>query len=103
MKKLILSVISILLVVSVFAQKEDYRKRSTIGVNFFLNDFQTAADIKRNGLGRVIRAKNLFRSKRLNPGMALSYLKGLSNHVDFAATLGGSMSVRRHRSPALRP
>ena len=90
MKKLILSVISILLVVSVFAQKEDYRKRSTIGVNFFLNDFQTAADIKRNGLGSVIRAKNLFRSKRLNPGMALSYLKGLSNHVDFAGSLDGS-------------
>ncbi len=90
MKKLILSFISIFLVVSVFAQKEDYRKRSTIGVSFFLNDFQTAADIKRNGLGSVIRAKNLFKTKRMNPGMAISYLKGISNHLDFAGSLDGS-------------
>ena len=90
MKKLILSVISILLVVSVFAQKEDYRKRSTLGVSFFLNDFKTAAEIKKNGLGSVIRAKNLFRTTRMDPGMAVSYLKGLSNHVDFAGSLDGS-------------
>ena len=90
MKKLILSVISILLVVSVFAQKEDYRKRSTLGVSFFLNDFKTAAEIKKNGLGSVIRAKNLFRTTRMDPGMAVSYLKGLSNHVDFVGSLDGS-------------
>ena len=90
MKKLILSVISILLVVSVFAQKEDYRKRSTLGVSFFLNDFKSAAEIKKNGLGSVIRAKNLFRTTRMDPGMAVSYLKGLSNHVDFAGSLDGS-------------
>ena len=90
MKKLILSVISILLVVSVFAQKEDYRKRSTLGVSFFLNDFKSAAEIKKNGLGSVIRAKNLFRTTRMDPGMAVSYLKGLSNHVDFVGSLDGS-------------
>ena len=90
MKKLILSVISILLVVSVYAQKEDYRKRSTLGVSFFLNDFKTAAEIKKNGLGSVIRAKNLLRTTRMDPGMAVSYLKGLSNHVDFAGSLDGS-------------
>ncbi|MEO5782008.1 MAG: OmpA family protein [Ginsengibacter sp.] len=90
MKKLILSVISIVLVVSVFAQKEDYRKRSALGVSFFLNDFKTAADIKKNGLGSVIRAKNLFKTRRMNPGIAVSYLKGLSNHIDFAGSLDGS-------------
>ena len=90
MKKLILSVLTILLYTSSFSQDGDFRKRSALGVSFFLNDFQTAADIKKNGLGSVIRDKNLFRTSRMNPGLALNYLKGLSNHIDFAATLGGS-------------
>src|ERR1035437_2609525 len=91
MKKLILSVLTVILFASsAFAQNDDYRKRSTLGVSFFLSDFQTAADIKKNGLASVIRSKNLFRTGRMNPGLALSYLKGLANHVDFAASLGGS-------------
>lgn len=90
MKKLILSLITITLLISAFAQKADYRKRSAIGVNFFLSDFQTAAEIKKNGLGSVIRANNFFKTERMNPGLALSYLKGITNHLDFAASLGGS-------------
>ncbi|MGI8582380.1 MAG: OmpA family protein [Chitinophagaceae bacterium] len=90
MKKLILLILTIALYTSSFAQTSDHRKRSALGVNFFLNDFQTAAEIKKNGLESVIRAKNLFTTNRMNPGIAVSYLKGLSNHVDFATTLGGS-------------
>ena len=76
--------------VGAFAQKKDYRKPAALGVNFFFNDFKTAADIEKNGLGRVIRDRNLFKSDRLDPGIAISFLKGLSNHVDFIGTLGGS-------------
>ncbi len=90
MKKLILSLFAVTLFISAFAQKADYRKRSAIGVNFFLSDFKTAIEIKKDGLASVFRNKNIFRSSRLNPGLAISYLKGLSNHVDFSGTLGGS-------------
>ncbi|MDB5200059.1 MAG: OmpA family protein [Chitinophagaceae bacterium] len=90
MKKLILPFFIIALCASSFAQKADNRKRSTLGINFFLSDFQTAADIKKNGLGSVIRNKNFFKTGRMNPGLSLSYLKGLANHVDFTGTLGGS-------------
>ena len=90
MKKLILSVVTILMVVSVFAQSDDYRRPASIGVSFFVNDFTTAAQIKKNGFGSVIRNRDLFRPARLNAGIALNYLKGLSNHVDFMGTLGAS-------------
>jgi len=90
MKKIILSVIAITLFAGAFAQTSDHRKLSSIGVNFFLNDFQTATELRNNGLSSVIRNKNLFRFSRMNPGMAISYLKGLSNHVDFVGTVGGS-------------
>ncbi|MDQ6756576.1 MAG: hypothetical protein M3004_06540 [Bacteroidota bacterium] len=90
MKKLILSAFSVILFTSCFAQKTDVRKGPMLGVSFFLNDFQTAADIKRNGLSNVFISKNLFKSARLNPGFAISYLQGIFNHADFSATLGGS-------------
>lgn len=90
MKKLILSIVTILLVVSVSAQSNDYRRPASIGLSFFVNDFTTAAQIKKDGLGSVLRNKDLFRSRRLNAGIALNYLKGLSNQVDFVGTLGGS-------------
>ncbi|HUS02757.1 MAG TPA: thrombospondin type 3 repeat-containing protein, partial [Chitinophagaceae bacterium] len=90
MKKLILSILTILLYTSSFSQDGNYRKQSALGVSFFFNDFQTAADIKKNGFGSVIRQKNLFNTKRMNPGLALNYLKGFTNHIDFAGSLGGS-------------
>ena len=90
MKKLILSIFAITLAASSFAQSTDYRKRPSLGVSFFLNDFISAAEIKKNGLGSVIRSKNLTRTKRMNPGLAVNYFTGLTNKVDFVATLGGS-------------
>ena len=78
------------LVFTVFAQHEDLRRPSSLGVTFFLNDFKSAADIRRDGLGSLIRDKNLFRLNRMNAGVAINYLKGLSNLVDFNSTLGAS-------------
>ena len=93
MKKLLFSVFTLLLFTNSFAQTSDNVKRQAIGISFFMNDFTTAADIKNNGLAMVLRSKNLFRSTRMNPGLAINYLKGLSSHLDFAATLGGSYVV----------
>jgi outer membrane protein OmpA-like peptidoglycan-associated protein len=90
MKKLILSILTILLYTSSYSQEGDFRKRSVLGVSFFFNDFQTAADIKKNGLGSVISQKTLFKFKRMSPGLAVNYLKGLSDHIDFSLSLGGS-------------
>lgn len=75
---------------TVIAQNEDFKRPSSLGISFFLNDFKSAADIKRDGLGSLIRDKNLFRLNRMNAGVAINYLKGLSNLVDFNSTLAAS-------------
>ncbi len=68
----------------------DYKKSPSFGINFIYNDFKTAADIRSKGLASVIRSKNLFRTSRMDAGLSLNYLEGLSNHVDFIGTLSGS-------------
>lgn len=55
-----------------------------------MNDFKTASDIRSKGLVNVLDSKEFFKTSKMNPGLAVNYLSGLSNHMDFIATLGGS-------------
>jgi hypothetical protein len=88
MKKFIFT----LLTIAVFttANAQDYKKSSTIGIHFILNDFKTAAQLRANGLSDVLNTKQYSNTKRMAPGMAISYIQGLCEQLDFAATLSGS-------------
>ncbi|HEY1112827.1 MAG TPA: thrombospondin type 3 repeat-containing protein, partial [Chitinophagaceae bacterium] len=74
------------------AQDENYVRPASIGVSFFFNDFITAERIRSSSLSTVIREKQWAKVREMSPGLALSYIKGLSNHVDLASTLAGSFS-----------
>jgi outer membrane protein OmpA-like peptidoglycan-associated protein len=74
---------------STFAQS-DYVKRSTLGVHFFFNDFQTPAYIKSTSLGQTLRDKKWAKIRDMNAGLAVNYLKGLNRTFDVSTTLGGS-------------
>ncbi len=87
MKKLILVCFGMIMYAATFAQTGSSPKQSALGGGFFFNDFITPAEIKKNGLGNVIKDKNLFRSNRMDIGVALNYYKGLTNHVDFVGGL----------------
>ena len=71
-------------------QVNDYRKGPVLGINFFFNDFQTASSIRSTSLGIAIRNKKLGKIKDMSPGIAINYMEGLSNYIDFSATLSGS-------------
>jgi len=90
MKKFYFLVLIIPFFITSFGQQASYTKTKALGFSFFLSDFQTAADIRNNGLVSVFRAKTFFKTQRMNPGLALNYLSGMSRHIDFSATLGGS-------------
>ena len=89
MKKLILS-ISTLIVCAITFGQESYKKQPTLGIQLFFNDFQTASEIRNVGLANVIKDKNFAKSKRMTSGLAVSYIQGLTEHVDFAGTVSGS-------------
>ena len=90
MKKFYFLVITIGFFITSFGQQVSYTKTKALGFSFFLNDFQTASDIRTNGLVSVLKAKTFFKTQRMNPGLAINYISGISRHVDFIATLGGS-------------
>jgi hypothetical protein len=89
MKKLILSIFTLIVCAITYGQN-DNKKAPSLGVHFFLNDFQTASDVRSNGLSNVIKDKQWPKSRRMTPGLAFSYLQGISDKFDFSATLSGS-------------
>ncbi len=89
MKKILLVIIGLGLIMTSFAQGE-YKKRPSLGIHFFLNDFRTAKNLRSSGLPGVIRSKEWHKTKYMNAGIAVSYLQGFNNNLDFVGTLSGS-------------
>lgn len=88
MKKFLILFLTTGLFTAAFSQS--YKKQNTLGISFFLNDFNTAAAIKEQGLAYQVTNGKLFPIKDMNVGAAINYLSGLSDHADFIATLGAS-------------
>ena len=75
-----------------FAQNEDYIRPASIGVGFFFNDYITPGRIRSGSVSTVFREKQWASFKEMSPGLAISYFKGLRNHIDFSGTLAGSFA-----------
>src|SRR3954466_7858852 len=94
MKKFLLPLLSILLLFpQLFAQKYDNIRPSALGISFVFNDFKTAQYIRNYFLSATFRDKQFATFNEMSPGIAVSYFKGLTNHIDFAGTLIGSSTT----------
>lgn len=89
MKKSILFVLAFAVCSMSFGQS-DYKKPGTLAFHFALNDFATASDVRANGLSATLNANKWYQTRRMSPGMGISYIKGLGQNVDLATTLTGS-------------
>lgn len=89
MKKILLLVLVFGTTAS-FAQVSMYKKRPTLSINFIWNDFRSAQLIKEQSLSTVLREKNFSSLKEMSYGLSVGYFKGLTDHIDFMGSLGGS-------------
>ena len=90
MKKISLSLLFLSVFFAAFSQ-QDFKKAPGLGIHYFFNDYKTASDIRQLGLPTVFSNKDYFKFNKMQPGIALSYLQGFSNHIDFVGTLSSSI------------
>ena len=90
MKKILFLLLGLYMLVPSTYSQEDNLMPKSLGINFFLNDFTTAARIRSSSLSTVLRTNSLEKLKNMNPGLSISYYKGLRSHLDLVATVGGS-------------
>lgn len=76
--------------VSVFGQDNDYIQKPTFGVHFIFTDFQTAAAVRANSLGVVLKNRQFGKIKTMSPGLALNYIQGITRTFDISTSLAGS-------------
>src|SRR5688500_8764811 len=65
--------------------QNSFEKQPSIGLNYLLIDFQTPDNISKNGVGDLFSAS----TSGMTSGLSLSFLKGISNHVDLDFSLNG--------------
>jgi|CXWL01.1.fsa_nt_gi outer membrane protein OmpA-like peptidoglycan-associated protein len=91
MKKILSAFFALYLLVPVtYSQNKGDSRQPAIGISFFLNDFITADRIRSTSLSQVISNKKFAKLRQMSPGLAINYFKGLTNHIDFAGSIGGS-------------
>ena len=91
MKKLLFLVVVTLFSVAGFSQPYLYKKKPTLSVNFILNDFRTADMIRMNSLAGVFKNKQWSKVSQMGPGLAINYAQGITDYVDFTASMGASI------------
>jgi OmpA-OmpF porin, OOP family len=93
MNKLHLLCISLLTILGLQAQEntsKNFLKRPTFGVHFSLTDFNTADLIRKTSINNVLLNKLNTPTKKMVPGISLTYSEGLTNHVDIQGRLSAS-------------
>jgi OmpA-OmpF porin, OOP family len=92
MKRIVFPLLTFFFISYSYAQetRNTYVRKPALAISFFFNDYVTANRIRTTSLSSVIANKQKARLKEMDPGIAVSYFKGLSNHIDLASTLAGS-------------
>ena len=95
MKKTLSLLFSLFFIIYSFSQeaeKKSYVRRPAFAISFLFNDYTTAQRIRSSSLSSVIANKQKAKFKDMETGIAVSYFKGVNNHLDLVATLGGSFA-----------
>lgn len=90
MKKILAALFAMYLLVPATYGQDDEIRPKALGISFFMNDFVTASRLRTTSLGQVLRDKKWAKLSEMSPGVAIHYFKGITRHIDYAVTLGGS-------------
>jgi outer membrane protein OmpA-like peptidoglycan-associated protein len=103
MKKILLVIIGLGLFVNTFSQS-DYKKRPSLAVHFVLNDFKTAQSVRTSGLANTINSKVWHKTNTMTAGVAVSYLQGFNENLDFVGSVSGSfLNYPNAKTPTVDP
>ncbi|MCX6206350.1 MAG: OmpA family protein [Bacteroidetes bacterium] len=91
MKKILFFTVVLGLSAISFAQTTSYKRMPSLGINFFLQDFKTPALINSSSLSDVLANKTWGKGKDMSLGLSLQFLTGMTEHIDFTTSLGGTL------------
>jgi len=90
MKQLFILLLAVNCLFAVNGQNSNLKKLPSLGIHFTGIDFKTANDLKTKSIAAIVREKQWGKIDRLNPAMTISYMQGLSSHLDLMTRLTGA-------------
>ncbi len=95
-----------LLFVSVFAaltgfsqNSTDYIQPPSLGVHFFYNDFESAANVRATSLSSALSNSQFGKIGKMKGGVMVNYIQGIKSKLDFSTSLAMSSleyPLRKH-------
>ncbi|MEO9209815.1 MAG: OmpA family protein, partial [Ginsengibacter sp.] len=96
--KIIHTLIAIFLFGTLHAQ--NIIKPSSLGIHYSLTDFETANQIKATSLSNVLKNQLWSKPSQMMSGFGIDYLKGITKHIDFVASLNYTKGVNVYNLPS---
>lgn len=91
-KHLTLAFIACCIGLRLCAQSGGEKKPSTLVLNVFYNDFNTAQQIRNTSLSSVLKNNQWSKIGEMQSGFGMSYLKGLHPRIDLVTSVGASFT-----------
>lgn len=88
----LLSLIFTCLCIHVAAQDKTAKKRGMLAYSLNLSDYNFVRLAKDSSISAALNQKGLFKSGSSSIGIGVSYLKGLTSHIDLSVNLAGTFS-----------
>jgi OmpA-OmpF porin, OOP family len=60
-----------------------YKKDPALGIHFSLYDFNSATALREGGVNQLFKTGSLSNIGDMQPGLSISFLTGLTNHLDY--------------------
>ena len=93
MKKIIPALLMLVLFAQYGNAQTNKIRPKSLSISAISNDFVTPQRIRNSSLSAVLREKQVAKLKDMDLGFAVSYIQGLSSHIDFATTIGGAFGT----------
>jgi len=98
MKTFFTTIIAFFLLATVPAQNNI--KPASLGIHYSLTDFETAAKIKVTSLRDVLKNNQWSLPGQMMTGIGVDFLKGITNHIDFAASFNYTKGINTYNLPS---
>ncbi len=95
--KSLFSIIAVCLFATAHAQKDI--KPTTVGIHYSFTDFVTSSRIHASSVGDVLKNNQWARSPQMMSGLGVDFYKGITSHIDFAASINYTKGVNNFKLP----
>ncbi len=87
------------ILVAFFLHAQHTIKPASIGIHYSYTDFETATKIKASSFNNVVKNKQWSIPTNMMLGFGIDFLKGITNHLDFAANVNYAKGINTYNLP----